>query len=193
MYVVLEGVHGIGKTTICKELTKKKEFEYIPEIRDALLPPPVLGPKSREKLRSQIWFLRQLVLKNQKINSKSGIIISDRGSTSILVYSKVLLDDYDFELIKTLIENLNLKEPDLEIILWAPEEVIMKRIEGRMRESKKKWGEDDLRYLMLVNSEFKKYYEGFKDVKPLHLVDASGTVEETCRQIENIIRERFKI
>ena len=193
MYVVIEGVHGIGKTTLCKELTKKKEFEYIPEIRDTILPPPVLGPKSQEKLKSQIWFLRQLILKNQKINSKSGIIISDRGPTSILVYSRVLLDDYDFELMKTLIENINLKEPELEIILWAPEEVIMKRIDGRSRESKNKWGEDDLHYLKLVNHEFKKYYEGFKDIKPIYLVDASGTVEKTCREIENIIKEKFKI
>ena len=174
-------------------MTKKKEFEYIPEIRDTLLPPPVLGPKSQEKLKSQIWFLRQLVLKNQKINSKSGIIISDRGPTSILVYSKVLLNEYDFELIKTFIENLSLREPELEIILWAPEEVIINRIKGRLRDSKNKWGEYDLQYIKRINYEFKKYYKGFKDIKPIYIVDASGTVEEACRQIENIIREKFKI
>jgi len=193
MYIVIDGVHGIGKTTICKELSKKTEFKYIPEIRDKLLPPPMLGPNSSNILKSQLWFLRQAILKDQKIRSSSGIVISDRGPISVLLYSKHLLSDYDFEILKTLYNSLNLKEPDMEIILWAPEDIISKRIDGRARESKKEWSENDLNYLKKINSEFEEYYKGFKDINPIYLVDASGTIGETCKKIENIIRNNFNI
>lgn len=193
MYVVLDGAHGIGKTTVCKELAKKKEFDYIPEVRDKLLPPSKLGPMSSEKLKGQLWFLRQAILKDQYIRYKSGVVLSDRGPISVLIYSKILLDEYEFELMKTLIESLNVKDPDLEIILWAPDEIIMKRIEQRTRSSKKDWAEDDRNYLKRINTEFKKYHEGFKDIKPLYLVDASGTLGETRAKIEEIIRKKFKI
>lgn len=188
MYVVLDGVHGIGKTTLCKHFSKKKDFRYIPEIRDKILPPPILGPNSPEKLKSQLWFLRQLVLKDRKIKSSSGIVLSDRGPISILVYSKCLLDDYEFELIKTALSSLQIKEPDMEIILWAPEGVILERIEQRNRSNKDKWSEEDLQHIKAVNSRFKSYYEGFKDVNPLYLVDASGTVSKTANKIEKIIK-----
>lgn len=192
MYIVLDGVHGIGKTTICRELSKKKEFEYIPEVRDKLLPPPILGPKSPERLRSQLWFVRQLILKDQKIRYSSGIVISDRGPISVLVYSKVLLEEYEFDLIKTIISSLNLKDPDMEIILWAPEEIVLDRIRQRARYSKEKWSEENLDHIRKINSNFKRYYDGFKDVRPVYLVNASGTVREVCAKIEEIIRSNFK-
>ena len=193
MYIVIDGVHGIGKTTLCKKLSNEKEFEYIPEIRDKHLPPPVLGPKSSDKLKSQLWFLRQMVLKDQKIRSSSGIVISDRGPISVLVYSKQLLPNYEFELIKTILSSLNLKEPDMEIVLWAPEEIILERVKGRARENEKKWSEDDLDYIKKINKSFRDYYEGFKDVNPIYLVDYSGSVKETCEKIQKIIRENFNI
>ncbi|MCD6367468.1 MAG: AAA family ATPase [Candidatus Aenigmarchaeota archaeon] len=106
MYVVLDGVHGIGKTTICRELGKRNGIKVLPEIKDVILPPPVLGPQSSDKLKSQLWFLRQMILKNEKITNGS-IVVSDRGITSVLLYSKVLLDEYEFELVKTIVNSLN--------------------------------------------------------------------------------------
>ncbi len=188
MYIVLDGVHGIGKTTLCKHFSKKKDFEYIPEIRDKTLPPPTLGPDSPEKLKSQLWFLRQLVLKDRKVKSSSGIVLSDRGPISVLVYSECLLNNYNFELVKTALSSLDIKDPDMEIILWAPEDVILERIKERDRSNKDKWSEEDLKHIKAVNSKFKSYYEGFKDVNPIYLVDASGTVSETVNKIENIIK-----
>ncbi|MCD6367946.1 MAG: deoxynucleoside kinase, partial [Candidatus Aenigmarchaeota archaeon] len=62
-----------------------------------------------------------------------------------------------------------------------------KRIKERSRNNKQKWSEDNLEYLKKLNGEFYKYYHNFKDLKPVYLVDASGTVEETCEKIEKII------
>lgn len=64
----------------------------------------------------------------------------------------------------------------------------MERIKERDRSNKDKWSEEDLKHIKVVNSKFKSYYEGFKDVNPIYLVDASGTVSETVNKIENIIK-----
>ena len=80
--------------------------------------------------------------------------------------------------------SVDLKHPDIEIILYAPDEVIMERIKKRNREG---WGEEDFEYLKKVNALFKQYYEDFKTVRNIHLIDASGTLEENIDKIKDTI------
>lgn len=105
----------------------------------------------------------------------------------MLIYSKVILDSYDFELIKTVSENSNIKEPDLEIILDAPSSVIKKRIENRNRLSKSDWAEKDWNYLNKIVAEFRNYYKKFDELKPIYIVDASDSIEKTCGKVIKII------
>ena len=187
MYIAVEGVHGIGKTTICRMLEKDLGFKFIPEFKDNLLPPPKIGPDG-DTFLSQMWFLRQLIMKDNMMTN-GGVYLSDRSHTSIFIYSKANMSEYQFEIFKTILNRSNLRQPDIEIILWSPDEVIMERIKTRNREG---CGEEDFEYLKKINSEFKKYYEDFKIIRDIYLVDASGTLDETISKIKEIIKNKTK-
>ncbi|MBU3896330.1 MAG: deoxynucleoside kinase [Nanoarchaeota archaeon] len=188
MYVTISGVHGIGKSSICNLLVKRNKWELLPEILDVLVSPPVFGPKSDNKLLSELWFMRQMIVRENKIRSSPGpIILCDRGWHDVLIYSKVLLSENEFNVFQSVISAIPKKFPDLEIVLWAENKKVMERINSRNRNNLGSWGEDDLEYLKSVNELYKKYHDDFKDVKNIVLVDASGSLEDTYSQVRATI------
>ncbi|MDD5416455.1 MAG: deoxynucleoside kinase [Candidatus Aenigmarchaeota archaeon] len=184
MYVTISGVHGIGKSSICNLLVKRNKWELLPEILDVTVPPPVFGPKSEHKLLTQLWFMRQMIVRENKIRSSPDpIILCDRGWHDVLIYSKVLLNNNEFNIFQSVISAIPKKFPELEIILWTDTEKIIERIKARNRDNLGSWGEDDLEYLKNVNELYKEYYDDFKDIKNIILIDASGTLEETYSKV----------
>jgi deoxyadenosine/deoxycytidine kinase len=136
MYVTISGVHGIGKSSICNLLVKRNKWELLPEILDVSVSPPVFGPKSDNKLLSQLWFMRQMIVRENKIRSSPDpIILCDRGWNDVLIYSKVLLNENEFNVFQSVISAIPKKFPDLEIILWTDSEKVIDRINGRKREN----------------------------------------------------------
>jgi len=182
MYIAVEGCHGIGKTSICRELSKKYHYTFIEELKDNLLPPPKIGTNG-DIFLSQCWFLRQMILKEAQMNN-NGIYISDRGKSSIYIYSKANMNDYQLEIFKTILQKLDLKEPDLEIILHAPDEIIFDRIKKRGRTS---WGEQDIDYVRKINNAFLQYYNDYRDVKNVCLVNASNDLIKNIENVKQII------
>ena len=49
------------------------------------------------------------------------------------------------------------------------------------------WAEDDIDYLKKLNSRFKKYYEDFKDIRNVVLVECSENVEETYQRVKKVV------
>jgi len=189
MYIALEGCHGIGKTTLCENLSSKYHWTFIKELKDNLLPPPKIGPEG-DTFRSQMWFLNQLIYKEYQISRDNGIYIADRSKNSVLIYSKASMNDYDLDIFKGILRHCDLKEPDIELILYAEDKTILDRIKQRGRNG---WSEENTNYLEKINSSFKKYYEEYEQVKNLHLVDASGTEKQTLKIIEDTIKKNTRI
>lgn len=187
MYVTIDGAHGIGKTTICERISEKYGWDFVRELKDNLLPPPKLGP-GEDAFLAQMWFLRQLALKDN-IVSRKGNYISDRSQGAVYIYSKESLDDYELEIFKTLVQQLDLKQPDCEIILHCDDEIIMERIKVRGRND---WSEENSHYLKRINSAMKEYYESYKNVKNIHLVDASGSIEDNQCKVEDVLLKYIK-
>jgi len=184
MYVTISGAHGIGKSSICNLLVKRNKWELLPEVIDATVPPPVFGPKSEHKLLSQLWFMRQMIVRENKIRSSPDpIILCDRGWHDVLIYSKALLNENEFNVFQSVISAIPKKLPDLEIILWTDSNNIVERIKNRKRDNLSSWGEDNLEYLQNINESYKKYYDDFKDIKNIVLIDSSGSLEDTYSQV----------
>jgi len=175
---------------VCQIVSDKRDWSFISELKDNFLPPPKLGPGTTSFI-AQMWFLRQLALKDN-IVSRKGNYISDRSQTSVYIYSKENLNEYEFEIFKALLHQLDMKRPEIEIIMHCSDDVIMDRINSRGRQNKANWGEDDIEYLKRINAAFKKHYEDYRDVKKIYLVDASGTLEENLAKVEEIIRKNVK-
>ncbi|OYT42840.1 MAG: hypothetical protein B6U88_02740 [Candidatus Aenigmarchaeota archaeon ex4484_56] len=189
MYFVVSGAHGIGKSTICKLVAKKIGGIYLSEAMDEIIPPPQFGPKSPEKVEGQLWHIRQQLIKEKQITDSSKIYIADRGWADIYVYTKVLLKPESKDILNSLIDALPKKIPDIHIIFHANINKIIERIKKRKRQNLIDWGEDDIDYLKKINQGFINYYNAFRDLKRIYLVDISGTLEESITSVINIIQE----
>ena len=191
MYITISGAHGIGKTTLSELIARKNNWEYLPEAIDITLPPPKFGPKSDQKVAGQYWFMMQVIAKENKLRSMgmNSVVIVDRSWQDILIYSKTLLNETDYNIYKGIISELPKKIPDLQIILDADTSVIAERIKNRNRGNISEWGEDDIEYLDKIVTEYRKYYDDFKDILPVKKVDASGTLEQTYKKTKNVIEK----
>ncbi len=189
MYVTISGCHGIGKTSISKLLAKRNGWDYIPEAVDTTISPPKFGPNSDHPTLGQYWFLRQMIEKENRLRTvgMDSIVICDRGWQDVLIYSKNLLTEDEHNIFKSIVSVIPKKIADLEIVLYTDHEKIIDRIKNRKRINLDDWGEGDIEYLKNINSSYKKYYDDFRDLKNIQLVDAGGDLEETYIKAKDII------
>ena len=166
--ISIAGAHGIGKTTVFN-LFKSRfkdnyKFRFFPE-RYKKNPPFPFGSSNKQiGFRSEIYFLQQLIRRNQNItnfdNKYNGrIIILDRTPLCVLIYSKSLkLKEKDFNLILDTYNSIQWKE-DYTFYLNANSSTIMKRIiqRGSLEKIRKDWNEEDKGYLSTILSYYKQF------------------------------------
>jgi len=191
MYIVISGVHGAGKTTLAKEVARRLGGIYLTETVDELVAPPQFGPKSKERLASQLWHSRQVLLKEKKILDDMNKYICDRGWADIYVYSRAILNEKERDLFFSIIDFLPKKLPDLHFIVHVEPEVLKQRIASRQRDNLENWGEDDQEYTLKINEDFVKFANDFKDLRPVYLIDIGGSVEENVEKILDIIKKHI--
>ncbi len=198
MRISISGVHGIGKTTICELLYKRNGWKYIPETTDTTIKPPLIGP-SGDAFKTEMWFLRHYLLRDRLYPAGNGeTVVEDRWLNDVIIYSKAakqsgILSEDDFVMLKDYYDNVyaHSTKPDLEIILYANETDVQKRIRKRMRKDSEKWGENDTNYLKLINNLFLDYYNSWRSLRRIELIDTSGlSVERTYRKCKSVI-ERY--
>ena len=177
MYIVLSGVHGIGKTTLAREVAKRLNAVFITESLDEAIPPPPLG-KSSESIKAQLWFMRQMLLKEAQIQDPQKTYVCDRGWMDVYAYSNVVLTEHERSLLSSIMDHLPKRLPDIQLIVDAPISVVEARITRRNRQNADNWNEHDRMYIRRIIGEFRNYHQSFKDLRPIHLLDASGTVSE---------------
>lgn len=177
MYIVLSGTHGIGKTTLAAMLAKRLNAVHLTEVIDDVLPPPQLGTDG-DPLKAQLWFMRQMILKEAQMADRSKDYVVDRGWADIAAYANVILDDESRQLFHFLFDHVPKRLPDVHIIVHAPLPVVLERIAKRRRDNAANWNEFDREYLQKIISEFERYHRSYKDLRPVYLLDASGSVEE---------------
>lgn len=179
MHIVISGVHGIGKTTLARKLAERLDADFLTESIDEAILPPSFGAKG-DTLKTELWFVRQMLLKEAQMSDPSKVYVSDRGWADINVYANVLLDEHTRSLFRSVMDHMPKRLPDVHLIVHAPTEVIMERIRRRDRSTLNAWNELDEDFLTNINNGFLAYHAAFQDLRPLHLVDASGSIEENC-------------
>lgn len=203
----IEGVHGVGKTTIYDLLETKFEnsstVQFFPERLRPVPPFPFGSTDKQTAFRSELHYNQQMMARNKKVNDfiKNGrdyIAIADRSPISILVYSLALeLPKKDYDLIQDTYLSENWVKEYI-IYLEAKPETIINRIikRGSLEKDRLKWNEDDFNYLKLVISKYELVFQqlGLKDNKRLYRISTENkTPLIIAEEILQIISKRSAI
>ncbi len=160
--VAICGNIGVGKSTLAKILSKKWGFVILsePQEKNPFLKNFYSDPK-RWALHSQLFFLIQRLKIFEEIEKREDSIIIDRTIyEDAEIFAKLLLSREEYSLYSK-IYNLvkrNFPKPNLLIYMYAPVEVLLKRIELRGRDYEKNIKKSYLKKLEKAYEEWIKNY-----------------------------------
>jgi deoxyguanosine kinase len=201
MYIAIEGVIGVGKTTLARLLQPAFESEILLEVFEEN---PFLsdfyGDRARYAFQTQIFFLLSRYHQQR------------RGVTAIVAAGKSLLSDYTFAK-DSLFARINLKGdelemykrvhealaekipmPDLLVYLRADTEVLMQRIALRDRTYERNM---ERGYIEELNQAYEDFFSRPYDGTPVLTIDSNPLdfvrYPEHLKLIENRIRETLNL
>lgn len=165
-YTVIEGVIGVGKTTLAKLLSKEYEAKLILEDVDGnpFLPQFYEDPE-RYAFTTQIFFLLSRYNALRELTNRDLFtrrIISDYCFDKDKIFASINLDKKErnlYEKIYSLLEK-DIITPDLIIYLQANLDTIMERIHRRGRTYEKNIEED---YIKMLIRSYNEYFFHFDD------------------------------
>lgn len=197
MYIAIEGVIGVGKTTLARLLQPAFDSELLLEIFEEN---PFLSDfysdRARYAFQTQIFFLLSRYHQQR------------RGVTAILAAGKSLLSDYTFAK-DSLFATINLKgdelemyhrvhaalaekisRPDLLVYLRADTDVLMQRIALRDRTYERNM---ERGYIEQLNQAYEEFFSKPYDDTPVLVLDSNPLDfvrhPEHLKLIENRIRQ----
>ena len=201
MYVAIEGVIGVGKTTLARLLRPMLDTEILLEIFEEN---PFLsdfyGDRARYAFQTQIFFLLSRYHQQRRtvpdLLAAGRSLISDYTFSKDALFARINLKGDELEMYNKVHEALGEKipKPDLIVYLRADTDVLMQRIALRDRPYERNMEQG---YIDLLNHAyedfFTKPYNGSPvltiDTNPLNIVENLGHL----KLIENRIREKLKL
>ena len=200
--ISIEGVHGVGKTTIFNLFKKKAgesnhKFKFLPE-RYVKVPPFPFGSQDKQiAFRSELHFLQQFIKRNQNVTNfvekyNGRIIILDRSPLCVLIYSKSLnLKEKDYHLIEDTYNSVKWKEDHI-IYLTAEVDTLLKRIiqRGSLEKIRKEWNEGEKEYILKILSFYNQFLVPKKEKNKITIITTENkTPEQVLTEIEQVITE----
>jgi deoxyguanosine kinase len=201
MYVAIEGVIGVGKTTLARLLKSSFESEILLEIFEEN---PFLsdfyGDRERYAFQTQIFFL--LSRYHQQQRTVPGLIaagkslLSDYTFAKDTLFARINLKGDELEMYYKVHEALGEKipKPDLIVLLTAGTDVLMRRIAFRDRPYERNMERD---YIDRLNHAYEDFFAEPYDSTPVLSIDSNPLDfvqnPEHLRLIENRIRETLHL
>ena len=175
-YIVVEGVIGVGKTSLTKLLSTRTSGRLNLEVVEEN---PFLGQfyqdRSAFAFQTQIFFLLSRYRQQQNLfqhDMFSSTLISDYLFAKDRIFANLNLSDDELVLynqLATILEQRVLK-PDLVIYLQARTSVLMERIRWRGRAFEQDMDEG---YLNALNAAYSYFFHHYKD-SPLLVVNTDN-------------------
>jgi deoxyadenosine/deoxycytidine kinase len=175
-YVVIEGVIGVGKTTLCNYLAETWDGTRVHEIVEEN---PFLEDFYRDRRRyafqTQITFLLSRYQQQQQLLQREIFaprVVSDYLFQKDRIFANVNLNDKELVLYEKLFPILerDVPVPDLVVYLQASTPLLLKRIGKRGRSFEK---DMDVEYLQALNDAYNYFFFHY-DATPLLVVDTNG-------------------
>lgn len=201
MYIAIEGVIGVGKTTLARMLQPRFEAELQMEVFEEN---PFLADfyEDRESyaFQTQIFFLlsrynqqRQAV---QDTVGNGHNLLTDYTFAKDGLFARINLHDDELEMYQRVHDALGEKVtlPDLVVYLRADTDVLMQRIAMRDRPYERNMQDE---YIEMLNKAYDDYYgagTGMSNVLKIECNDLDFVAnEEDLDLIENRVRQRLKM
>ena len=194
-YVAIEGVIGVGKTSLAGLLEERlnaklvlEKFDENPFLSDFYIDP------ERYAFQTQLFFLLSRYRPRQElkqINVFHNLIISDYMFVKDRLFASLNLDEKEMSLYDSIAKILekNIINPDLVIYLQADTQRLMERIVMRDREFEKNMSPD---YIEGLNQIYNEYFFRFQDC-PLLIINTNDIDfvhnEEDLEEVISYIRQ----
>ncbi len=196
-YIVVEGVIGVGKTSLSKLLSTRTEGRLNLEVVEEN---PFLSnfylDRSTFAFQTQIFFLLSRFRQQQELFQNelfSNTLISDYLFAKDRIFANLNLGDDELALynqLATILEQ-RVRKPDLVIYLQARTDVLLQRINWRGRSYEQNM---DASYLDALNGAYSYFFHHYKDA-PLLVVNTDNldfvNVPQDFDLLFDQIREEF--
>ncbi|WXG40109.1 MAG: deoxynucleoside kinase [Candidatus Freyarchaeum deiterrae] len=186
----LSGVHGSGKTTIYEILKKKcRNWTFFPD--NINTPRYPFGSKDKQiALRAELWFLEQMIRRNEEIRSRTeGIVFCDRSPLCLLSYTYALCTSEDYQTIENLYKAVKWEETTVFYLEESPEQLI-KQIRNREEKHPVEWNEIDRNYIEKVIEGYEKVFDKFNPnvIRVQNNREVNKTAQEIIEKINTHIK-----
>jgi len=176
-FIAIEGNIGAGKTTLVSRLTADFNARAIfEEFEDNSFLPKFYSEPRRYAFPLEMSFLASRFNQLKKQLSEQGLfddlIFSDYIFAKCLLFSKVNLDDDEYDLYMKLFEiiNLQLPQPELLIYLHNPIEKLQWNIANRGRSYEQNISDE---YLQQLNDRYNEYFRANTNMR-IVIIDCSS-------------------
>jgi deoxyadenosine/deoxycytidine kinase len=174
-YIVVEGVLGVGKTTLCQSLAKEFSARLVLEAADEN---PFLEKFYQDMrgyaFQTQIFFLLNRYRQQQALAQGDLFqrnLVCDYLFAKDRIFAYLTLDENELNLYERLCNMLrdHIMKPDLVIYLQASTDVLQQRLGQRGRAFEKSLGQD---YIDRVNQAYNYYFFHYQET-PLLVVNTN--------------------
>ncbi len=191
-YIAIEGCIGAGKTELAKLLSKRLNSKSILEqFEDNPFLPKFYGDKKRYAFALEMSFLavryHQLTAELQEGNLFENYIVADYVIQKCLLFSRITLDDEEYNLYHKLfrIIQLNCPPPDLLVYIYRDENQLLKNIEKRDRDYE---STIDIAYLNKIQNGYLGMFKNLTNQRILLLDAHQFDYLENANNFEIIFR-----
>ncbi|MDP7528542.1 MAG: deoxynucleoside kinase [Candidatus Marinimicrobia bacterium] len=190
-YVAIEGVIGVGKTSLAHLLEERlnaklvmEKFDENPFLADFYLDP------ERYAFQTQLFFLLSRYRQQQELRQTEvfhKLVISDYMFVKDRLFASLNLDDKEMSLYDSVAKILekNILNPDLVIYLQADTPRLMERITLRNRDFEKNMSPD---YIDALNQVYNEYFFRYQE-SPLLIINTNDIdFVHNAEDLEEVIR-----
>ena len=206
MNVIVEGISGVGKTTLIRQLSSMFEkddvivvgdLEFDTPIKSVLLDMVQQSPLMQNQVHFNTSIYESLLLAanhhyvQEKLRSTDKLCIYDRDFLSLLVYQKFLIKaEYEnweeiYDIYKKLVL-LNLKTVDLLVYIDLPLDIAIKNTEKR---DNRKFTENDIQLLKSFKQEYLIMLKQFKEKMPIMKLNGLDSIEDNVTMVYNKLQK----
>jgi len=201
MYIAIEGVIGVGKTTLARLLQPAFAADILLEVfeENAFLS-DFYADRERYAFQTQIFFLLSRYHQQRRavpeILSAGKLLLSDYTFAKDSLFASINLKNDELETYKSLHEALaeKITLPDLLVYLRASTDTLMQRIATRDRSYERNMERD---YIETLNQTYEEFFSKPYDNTPVLTIDTDPLdfvhAPAHLKLIENRIREALNL
>jgi deoxyguanosine kinase len=191
-YIAVEGVIGVGKTTVVERLAERLEATTtLEEWGQNPFLKPFYDGASGAPFQVELFFLLSRYRQQQELlqrNLFSAVTLSDYLFEKSRIFAYLNLEDSELLIYEKLFGLLaeGVPRPDLVIYLQAPTEVLMKRIRTRGRPEESRLSEE---YLAEVNRAYNYYFFHYSQTPLLVVNTADVDFDKRAEDVDDLVRQ----